>query len=206
MTRKRLFIISFIVLLLAVSSSLYASATDKDTGATEQKRLITMAGDIEISESEFEFYKANIKLINQLNEAEGNFSFQTGIPSDQELVDEMLKKRLSVQYARNSGITVDEDEIIEVVNREKSILNSSNLDIENQALIQEIMKQRIKLTGLSEEDFWKSDFVHKEYESVLYIDKLFKDLMEKEEISNIQDFEKLQIHLLEQYKNTSGEH
>lgn len=206
MTRKRLFIISFIVLLLAVSSSLYASATDKDTGATEQKRLITMAGDIEISESEFEFYKANIKLINQLNKAEGNFSFQTGIPSDQELVDEMLKKRLSVQYARNSGITVDEDEIIEVVNREKSILNSSNLDIENQALIQEIMKQRIKLTGLSEEDFWKSDFVHKEYESVLYIDKLFKDLMEKEEISNIQDFEKLQIHLLEQYKDTFGEH
>lgn len=206
MTRKRLFIISFIVLLLAVSSSLYASATDKDTGATEQKRLITMAGDIEISESEFEFYKANIKLINQLNKAEGNFSFQTGIPSDQELVDEMLKKRLSVQYARNSGITVDEDEIIEVVNREKSILNSSNLDIENQALIQEIMKQRIKLTGLSEEDFWKSDFVQKEYESVLYIDKLFKDLIEKEEISNIQDFEKFQIHLLEQYKDTFGEH
>lgn len=37
MTRKRLFIISFIVLLLAVSSSLYASATDKDTGALNKK-------------------------------------------------------------------------------------------------------------------------------------------------------------------------
>lgn len=222
MNRKRLIIVSFIVLLVAVSSSLYASATDKDLVTNEQKKLIENAfgelknqnssmsksnfvvsgGDIEISKSEFDFYKVNLKLINQLNATLDSSSYKiASLPTDQELIDEMLKKRISVQHAKQIGITVTEGEVKEVVNREKKMLNSEDVDVQNQALIREIMHQRINLTGLSEEEFWDSDLVFKEYESTLYIDKLFNKLISEKEISDIQDFEKFQNNLLVQYKN-----
>ncbi|RCX22998.1 hypothetical protein DFP94_101589 [Fontibacillus phaseoli] len=222
MNRKRFIIISFIVLLVAVSSSLYASATDKDLVTNEQKKLIENAfgelkdqnssmsksnfvisgGDIEISKSEFDFYKVNIKLINQLNATLDSSSYKiASLPTDQELIDEMLKKRISVQHAKKIGITVAEGEVKEVINREKDMLNSEDVDVQNQALIREIMHQRINLTGLSEEEFWGSDLVFKEYENTLYIDKLFNKLISEKEISDIQDFEKFQNNILEQYKD-----
>lgn len=223
MNRKRLIIISFIVLLVAVSSSLYASATDKDLVTHEQKQLIENAfdelkdqnnsmsksnfvvseGDIEISKSEFDFYKVNIKLINQLNATLDSSSYKiASLPTDQELIDEMLKKRISVQHAKETGITVTEGEVKEVINREENMLNSEEVDAQNQAIIREIMDQRIKLTGLSEEEFWDSDLVFKEYENTLYIDKLYNKLIGEKVINDIQGFEEFQNNLLKEYKNT----
>ncbi|MBU5674693.1 hypothetical protein [Paenibacillus brevis] len=223
MNRKRLIIISFIVLLVAVSSSLYASATDKELVTNEQKQLIENAfgelkdqnstmsksnfiilgGDIEISKSEFYFYKVNIKLINQLNATLDSTSYTiASLPTDQELIDEMLKKRISVQHSKEIGITVTEGEVKEVINREESMLNSEEVDAQNQAIIREIMDQRIKLTGLSEEEFWDSDLVFKEYENTLYIDKLYNKLIGEKVIGDIQGFEEFQNNLLKEYKNS----
>lgn len=225
MANKKIMIITFIVLFIAISSSLYALATKKDSVTDEPNKLIenafselkgqtnsiskdnyvVTAGDIQISKAEFQFYKVNIKLIYQLNETLDNPSNKTNsIPYDQELIDEMLKKRLSVNQAKNSGITVGKDEVEKVINREKNMLHRDDLDEQNQALIKEIMNHRINITGLSEEDFWKSDLVFKEYENVLYIDKLYNKLISEKEISDIHDFEKFQNHLLEQYKNEYG--
>lgn len=222
MNRKRFIIISFIVLLVAVSSSLYASATDKDLVTHEQKQLIENAfdelkdqnnsmsksnfaiseGDIEISKSEFDFYKVNIKLINQLNATLDNSSYKiASLPTDQDLIDEMLKKRISVQHAKETGITVTEGEVKEVINREENMLNSEDVDAQNQAIIREIMDQRIKLTGLSEEEFWDSDLVFKEYENTLFIDKLYNKLIGEKVINDIQGFEDFQNNLLKEYKN-----
>lgn len=223
MNSKRFIIISFIVLLVAVSSSLYASATDKDLVTNEQKQLIENAfdelkdqnssmsksnfvisgGDIKISKSEFDFYKVNIKLINQLNATLDSSSYKiASLPTDQELIDEMMKKRISVQHAKNIGITVAEGEVKEIISREKDMLNSEDVDVQNQALIKEIMHQRINLTGLSEEDFWDSDLVYKEYENTLYIDKLYNKLIGEKVINDIQGFEEFQNNLLKEYKNS----
>lgn len=64
------------------------------------------------------------------------------------------------------------------------------------------MDQRIKLTGLSEEEFWDSDLVFKEYEKTLYIDKLYNKLIGEKVINDIQGFEEFQINLLKEYKNS----
>lgn len=223
MNKPRFLIISFIVLLVAISSSIYAFATNKYVVSDEQKKMIENAfgelkdqnssmdksnyiiseGDIEISKSEFDFYKVNIKLMNQLNATLDNSSDKTdSLPSDQELIDEMLKKRISVQHAKEIGITIKEGEVKEVINREKGMLNSEEVDAQNQAIIREIMDQRIKLTGLSEEEFWDSDLVFKEYEKTLYIDKLYNKLIGEKVINDIQGFEEFQNNLLKEYKNS----
>ena len=57
--------------------------------------------DIKISKSEFDFYKVNIKLMYQLNATLDNSSDKiASLPTDQELIDEMLKKRITVQHAK----------------------------------------------------------------------------------------------------------
>lgn len=80
------------------------------------------------------------------------------------------------------------------------MLNSEEIDAQNQALIREIMHQRINLTGLSEEEFWDSDLVFEEYEKALYIDKLYNKLIAEKTINDIQGFEEYQNNLLEEYK------
>ncbi|MEK5476966.1 SurA N-terminal domain-containing protein [Paenibacillus sp. FSL R5-0407] len=204
MNKPRFLIISFIVLLVAVSSSLYAFGELKDQNSSMDKsNYIISEGDIVISKPEFDFYKVNIKLMNQLNATLDNSSDKiASLPRDQELIDEMLKKRISVQHAKEIGITVTEGEVKEVINREKNMLNSEEVDAQNQAIIREIMDQRIKLTGLSEEEFWDSDLVFKEYEKTLYIDKLYNKLIGEKVINDIQGFEEFQINLLKEYKNS----
>lgn len=81
------------------------------------------------------------------------------------------------------------------------MLKSEEVDAQNQALIREIMNQRIKLTGLSEEEFWDSDLVFKEYEKTLYIDKLYNKLISEKVIDDIRGFEEFQNKLLEEYKD-----
>lgn len=204
MNKPRFLIISFIVFLVAVSSSLYAFDELKDQNSSMDKsNYIISEDDIEISKSEFDSYKVNIKLMNQLNATSDNSSDKTAnLPTDQELLDEMLKKRISVQHAKEIGITVTEGEVKEVINREKSMLNSEEVDAQNQAIIREIMDQRIKLTGLSEEEFWDNDLVFKEYEKTLYIDKLYNKLIGEKVINDIQGFEEFQNNLLNEYKNS----
>lgn len=221
MHKMRFLITSCIVILVAVSSSLYVFATNKYLVTAEQKEMIENAfselkdqnnplgksnyiisgDDIKISKSEFDFYKVNIKLMNQLNANLDNSSDKiASFPTDQELIDEMLKKRISVQHAKKIGVTVTEGEVKEVINREKNMLNSEEVDAQNQALIREIMHQRINLTGLSEEEFWDSDLVFEEYEKALYIDKLYNKLIAEKTINDIQGFEEYQNNLLEEYK------
>lgn len=115
MHKMRFLITSCIVILVAVSSSLYVFATNKYLVTAEQKEMIENAfselkdqnnplgksnyiisgDDIKISKSEFDFYKVNIKLMNQLNAKLDNSSDKiASFPTDQELIDEMKLKRL----------------------------------------------------------------------------------------------------------------
>lgn len=145
MNKPRFLIISFIVLLVAVSSSLYAFGELKDQNSSMDKsNYIISEGDIVISKPEFDFYKVNIKLMNQLNATLDNSSDKiASLPRDQELIDEMLKKRISVQHAKEIGITVTEGEVKEVINREKICLIVKRLMLKIKLLLERLWTREL---------------------------------------------------------------
>ncbi|BFH65377.1 hypothetical protein [Paenibacillus azoreducens] len=147
--------------------------------------------DFQISKQEFIFYKSNLELINKLQ------NHQISI-SDDALIDNMVKKKLTVSYAKNLGLKVTPEEVDAVIERERSSLSDSSIKGRNNETVRELMKQRIRITGLSEDEFWNSDQTKKEYEKALLIGKLFDKLAAEGKIGKEgADFESFQKNLLE---------
>ncbi|MBJ6359875.1 hypothetical protein ACFOQM_00870 [Paenibacillus sp. GCM10012307] len=151
---------------------------------------------IEIERKEFLFYKFNVHLTNSLREE------PLDIPDGAELLDQMVKKRLYVQQAIERGITVPDTEVDDFISVQQDMLGSYEPDNKEDQLLAEVLRNRIRITGLSDEEFWQSDAIRQEYRAVFlagkhsdaivsdgtvqdrsgidaYIDDLFKKLQRK---------------------------
>ncbi|MCP3776700.1 SurA N-terminal domain-containing protein [Paenibacillus sp. MZ04-78.2] len=111
-----------------------------------------------------------------INKLQNNKNALSSI-SDDALIDEMVKKELTVSHAKKLGIQVSAQEVDAVTQQERSLLNNPSITGEDNETVREIMKHRIRITGLSDEEFWKSNETRKEYEKALLMGKLFDKLV-----------------------------
>jgi len=157
--------------------------TSQQLVAVNGEPNIAELGDIKITQERFIFYKANLDLMREINK-------DAKIPeyTDEELIENLVKKDLMVNYAKSIGITIDSYEIDQVIEYEKSMLDN----LTDNEMIKVLMENRIKITGMTEEEFWRSDIPRNEYEKAFYTNKLMARLLENkviEDISGLANFE-----------------
>ncbi|WP_422658004.1 hypothetical protein ACK8P5_19995 [Paenibacillus sp. EC2-1] len=145
--------------------------------------------EVNIMLKDFIFRKKNKELILKLNDSD-----QAVL--DTEIVQDMIKEQLTVNYAKSSGIVVTSEELANLVSQQRAFLYDDNLEAESRELVQEIMQHRIALTGLTDELFWQSDEVMKGYSNSLYISKLMQELLADESQKGMDRFKQLQEKLL----------
>ncbi|MFD1887603.1 hypothetical protein [Paenibacillus wenxiniae] len=163
--------------------------------------LLVTGDDIRISKQEFDFYKANVEMVTKLNQLQQGEQVAGNMATDSsQLLNQLLKTELAVQYAKKIGITVSEQEMTQMVNTEKTRLYDATLASEHndQQLIQQIMAHRIQLTGLSEQEFWKSEPIKQQYGKTIYMSKLYDELLKKGQIDGPAAFDAFQDKLVQE--------
>jgi hypothetical protein len=155
---------------------------------------LVQANDFQISPKQFTFYKSNLELLNKL-QGKSN-------ASDNELINEMVKQELAVQYAKKAGLTVSEDEISQGIEKEKSSLNDPTLNDNNSLTVKELMKNRIRITGLTEDQFWNSIDTREEYKKAFLLAKLANQLIAQNKVRTMQDFSAFKDDLLQKSNGT----
>ncbi|MDR6550934.1 hypothetical protein [Paenibacillus qinlingensis] len=140
----------------------------------DENKTVAIVEGVNILVKDFVFYKANLELIWKLNDV--NVS-----ETNMDLLMDMIKEQLIVQYALEKGYSVSNEEINIYILNLKNQLNQPDAPRE----MKEIMANRIKLTGLSEEDYWKSPDTIKAYRDLLLKDKVGKNLN-----MNVTDYDK----------------
>ncbi len=92
-----------------------------------------------------------------------------GAPDDRELLDRMVKKLLFVQQGIERGVTVSDDEIDEFIAGQRDMFANYNPDNEEERLLKAVFENRIRITGLSDTEFWQSDEARQSYfEAIVY--------------------------------------
>jgi len=99
----------------------------------------------------------------------------TSIPiSDEQIIDNLIMDALTVQYAIKLGIVALPAEIDKEIAFQRDSLEQASEDNP----VKELMENRIKRSGLTEDAFWNSDLVRKAYENTILSGKLFTKLRE----------------------------
>ncbi|MBU5444825.1 SurA N-terminal domain-containing protein [Paenibacillus sp. MSJ-34] len=206
-----------VALIAAVGSSIYASQSAKPPLTERDKRIIGQTFDeiqsyaaqqgtspseraplvnsehFQISAERFFFYKKNIEMAAELNLGEGA---KAATFSDAELLDLMIKKELTVQYAKEAGITATDEEIGQMIDREKNMLYDPSVSGANKETVQELMAHRIRMTGMSEDEFWQSEDTRAEYAKTIYIGKLMQQLSQDGTFTDTFGMDEFQDRLL----------
>jgi hypothetical protein len=146
--------------------------------------LVTYKSENYVIAKEFVLYKANIEGIAKIN----GVSFRK---TNMEILDEILGNKLFYQYAVDQGYTVSMKEIEDRIAEMKHALIVSDHPKEAKEFIAYV----INLTGLTEEEYWKSPEVIQAFREELIENKLFK----KELLYDIISFKK---ELLSKNKNS----
>ncbi|WP_433943414.1 SurA N-terminal domain-containing protein [Paenibacillus sp. SN-8-1] len=154
--------------------------------------------DIEISKKQFILYKKNYELTNELTSNQQGVASQSKL-SDTDLIDNLVKEELAVNYAKKLGITVSEEEISKEVSRNQEAIENPDTDKGNE-LVKELMKNRIRITGLTKEQFWKSKETRYEYEKAIFLGKLGTKLVEEKKINDLSELNAFEDSILAEYK------
>lgn len=160
-----------------------------------KNKNIAIGKGFDITYERFIFYKKNIEMVNALSK-------MTNYLTDEELLNNLLTKDFAIQEAKNLGITVTKSEIEESIKFQKELLNNPEIKGDSKELVQEIMKKRIEITGLTEDEFWESDIVKNGYEDALYLDKLYSQLLSIGEVENMEEFSNYQDNLFNLHKKS----
>lgn len=120
---------------------------------------------ITIDKERFLFYKANIELTYALN---GNKQ----VPDDNELLNNLIQEDRIVQKAIQRGITVSDQELQEAIDDQRELYENYEPLDKDQELIHELMSNRIRITGLSDNEFWASELVKDGYRKAILKSKL----------------------------------
>ncbi|MEJ9218371.1 hypothetical protein ACXFAU_22920 [Paenibacillus glucanolyticus] len=148
---------------------------------------------VNISLSDYVLAKKNRDLIYALNQV-------VEIPSDEALLQDMVTKQLTVNYAKQSGIVVTPEEVSEAVHFQKAALDEADPNDENHQLIRYMMENRIRITGMTTEEFWNSDEVYEAYETSLYISKFLQSILTDESMKGMDSYQQLQDKLFNDFQ------
>lgn len=149
---------------------------------------------ISIGQEQFLFYKQNLELVHTLS----------GIgspPDEKQMIENLLLDELTAREALKLGITVTEEELDQLVEFQKEAYHQAEPADEKGKLALTLMKNRIRITGLTEEQFWNSDTVRKGYEKALLGSKLLSQLQSQEMVTSREQFESYQQQLLDQVRH-----
>ena len=155
---------------------------------------VAEVNDVVITQEQFVFYKSNVELTSALRGETLNLN-------DRELADKLLVEELTAREAARLGIVADDEEIEEVIRLEKEAFESLAAETENQRLVKEIMSNRIRITGLSEEEFWSSGVVKEGYKRALLNMKLMEKLIADGTITEPDKFYEYKEELLNQVRD-----
>jgi len=170
--------------------------TEMNSQAKSSSSIPLVEGDgLRIMPEKYVFFKNSMELINSLQNDKSNQITLT----DEEIINNLATEELTVKYAKEMGITVSNEEINEVINNERKALSQEN-DPDND-LVRELMKNRIKITGMSEDEFWNSEMARDNYERAILLGKLMDELIKNKAITNARDFEDFKSKLFEKKKN-----
>ncbi|MCM3130371.1 SurA N-terminal domain-containing protein [Paenibacillus provencensis] len=163
-------------------------------GAVQNQNLASF-DTLKVDVEDFVFYKANAQLVAELKNTE--------VPSDQSLIDNMLKDKLTAYEAIQQGITVSDEEVQKEIDFQRDVFeNQMDLSSPEVQDVYDMMKNRIRIIGLSEEEFWKADFVKQGYKEALLEGKLMNSLRgDDRTFETIEDFQKYKEELLTKYKD-----
>jgi hypothetical protein len=126
--------------------------------------LVTYKSENYIIAKEFVLYKANMEGIAKIN----GVSFHK---TNKEILDEILGNKLFYQYAVDQGYTVSMKEIEDHIEEMRHALFVSD----KQQEVKEFIAHIVNLTGLTEEEYWKSPEVIQAFRELLIENKLFKN-------------------------------
>jgi hypothetical protein len=174
-------------------SNLFDQIKTKITDEENVQNSVAIAtGDsFKIEAGEFKLYKANLQFIAKMNNVDFNFT-------NEEILKMMAKDRLIVQYAKDNGISVTNQEVDSYIKQTRNGLQSDEAPAE----FKEIMKNRIRISGLTEEQFYNSPEIRQSYERLLYGNKVAKMLSSQGRLTNpLQDYEKFKEELWNKSKD-----
>lgn len=160
---------------------------------------VVVGDGIEITRDRFVFYKKSSELLSSL-ENNNNSLLKQAAQSDDDIINELIKSDLTVQNAKNLGLEATDQEINNAITAEKAALNDPDLDPDNY-LVKELMSNRIRITGLTEDEFWNSEETRYGYEKAILLGKLFDQLVKEGKINDISEFNEYQNQLLEASKD-----
>lgn len=166
-----------------------------DKTSAVQNQYLASYDTLKIDIKDFVFYKENAQLVAKLKNTE--------VPNDQFLLDNMLKDKLTAYEAIQQGITVSDEEVQREIDFQRDVFENQ-LDVSSPEVqdVYDMMKNRIRITGLSEEEFWNADFVKQGYKEALLEGKLMNSLRgDDRSFETIQDFQKYKDELLTKYKD-----
>ncbi|GGD47560.1 hypothetical protein [Paenibacillus nasutitermitis] len=144
----------------AVSNRSKTSSTDESietassSSSKEKTNADTVAevGGMAINHEHFIIFKANFLLLNAVQKNDP-------IPSDRELLNQLIMEGLVVEQATQQGITATGEEINEVIQYERKTFETFKPTNKDQEAALEFMKNRIKISGHPEDEFWESDII-----------------------------------------------
>lgn len=184
---KRLFLL---VMGFVVIAGIATAVASSRTPWHQDGGYVAEGPGFNITKERFLLYKQNHEIQIDL--------LQTKRMSDNEIIDELIKKELTILDAKKRGVTVSDDEIDEMIQFQRASLNDGRGD--SYELIKELMLNRIRITGMSDDEFWSSELVWNEYRDSIYVGKLSTLLMSEGEVAGMVGFDDYQEKLLEANK------
>jgi hypothetical protein len=175
--RNSIFIGIGIVLLgtsVVVANSPISDFFAKTSQQVENAQEITIVDgkSFTISEREFVQYKRNVLLVHEMN----GIDF---IQTNDQLIKDMIKRKLLLQYAKKQNVTISDQEVEEYALQQQELF--SNLDDPDFNAIKTELAKAIKV---SEEEYWTHPKTLKNYEEWLTIEKLITELYNSEQLND----------------------
>lgn len=140
-----------------------------------------------ITAKELKFYKAN-------EEASAKLQNQTTARSNSDLLKDLIEKQLVIQYAKDQGLSVSKEEVTKYIEQLRIQLNQASTPQD----IKDLKENRIRISGLTENEYWTSAETLKNYENFLLITKLTDKLTAEGKLKNPQDYKNFQDKLWNQ--------
>ncbi|MFD0716295.1 SurA N-terminal domain-containing protein [Paenibacillus sp. GCM10027626] len=193
------FLLSLFLVAVVSVSAIYADApfSKKEIAAGFDKiqanlehaknlktNVVAEGNGVQISMEDFIFYKGSLELSNSL-QTDKSAAAATKL-SDQQIVENLISTALTAKRATELGLTVSDEEIDMVIAKEREALQMKN-DPDND-MVRELMTNRIRITGLTEDEFYSSDYVRNKYAESILIGKLYDKLHDEKTINDMQDF------------------
>ncbi|GGG15198.1 SurA N-terminal domain-containing protein [Paenibacillus abyssi] len=146
----------------------------------ENTDVVAMVDGAAIDKEKFVFYKLNAELTHALRGKEN-------VPDDKTLLDNMINDELALQQAIQLGITASEEEVNDEIAYQRSVIENEKPASENEFVLK-LMQNRIRITGVTDDEFWTSDCVRNEYKNAILRGKLMTELIQDGTVKDFEDY------------------